>query len=219
MAANLNGYSNRIMVLHQAVSKSEGTVSINIPMAVSRGRGASESGAAFVTPQAKNVMLDGSLVGSSHQVLALPIAEIIKDDTPIDFLKIDVEGLDLLALESTYPLFEKGLVRSTMLEFGPTCRWQKMAELTAGPGETVPNAREHALKVMTTMHDKYQLDVLLFTSCGDGPEKSGPWSGMNVLSTQEHFDCILDSLGPSVVPQGECSGETYLFLRRPASAR
>ena len=60
-------------------------------------------------------MLDGSSVGSSHQVLALPIAEIIKDDTPIDFFKIDVEGLDLLALESTYPLFEKRLVRSAML--------------------------------------------------------------------------------------------------------
>ena len=67
---------------------------------------------------------------------------------------------------------------------------------------------------MTTMHEKYQLDLLLFTSCGDGPERTGPWRGMNVLSTQEHFGCILDTLGPSVAPQGQCNGETYLFLRR-----
>ena len=105
--------------------------------------------------QANNLMLDGAVVGSSDQVLAMPIAEILKAGTPIDFLKIDVEGLDLHALESTYPLFEKSLIRGAMVEFGPTCRWQRMAELAVEPGKTVRGAREHALEVMATcMHER-----------------------------------------------------------------
>lgn len=51
------------------------------------------------------------------------ISEALVLRQPIHFLKIDVEGFEIHALQSASRLFENGLVENTVLEFGPPSRW------------------------------------------------------------------------------------------------
>lgn len=57
-------------------------------------------------------------------VQALPIATLAPSALGrISFLKIDVEGFELLAVPSAYPLFASQRVDHTLIEFGPPSRW------------------------------------------------------------------------------------------------
>lgn len=54
-------------------------------------------------------------------VRSITIAEFCRDNAidEIDFLKIDVEGAEMLALEGARPLFERGKIRAGMIEVCP----------------------------------------------------------------------------------------------------
>jgi FkbM family methyltransferase len=57
-------------------------------------------------------------------VQALPIATLAPESLGrISFLKIDVEGFELLAIPSAYPLFAAQRVDHSLIEFGPPSRW------------------------------------------------------------------------------------------------
>ena len=49
--------------------------------------------------------------------------EVFGADATIDFLKIDVEGVEIPALRSSLELLGRGGVREASVEFGPAKRW------------------------------------------------------------------------------------------------
>lgn len=80
-----------------------------------------------------------TVVRGEGSVQAIPIAELApKDGGRIAFMKIDVEGFELHALPSAYPLFQAGRVDNVMVEFGPPSRWSSGgAENTVADGLAV----------------------------------------------------------------------------------
>ncbi|MEJ6012154.1 FkbM family methyltransferase [Novosphingobium aquae] len=68
---------------------------------------------------ATNRIIDDPSAGCA--VRSITIAEFCRDNEigQIDFLKIDVEGAEILVLEGARPLFEKGNVRGGMIEVCP----------------------------------------------------------------------------------------------------
>lgn len=87
---------------------------------------------------------------------------------PIHFLKIDVEGFELNALDSATRLFEAGLVEHAVLEFGPPHRW----DVTV-PKEEQLNTTEirkrtiaHAKKVLHRVTKEWDMDIYLLPAIG-----------------------------------------------------
>ncbi|KAL0088150.1 hypothetical protein J3Q64DRAFT_1321730 [Phycomyces blakesleeanus] len=87
---------------------------------------------------------------------------------PIHFLKIDVEGFELPALESASGLYEAGLVEHTVLEFGPPSRW----DVTIEDGETMSLAEKRAVtlaqakKILLRAVQEWNLDIYLLPAIG-----------------------------------------------------
>ncbi|CAO3583096.1 unnamed protein product [Absidia cylindrospora] len=85
---------------------------------------------------------------------------------PIQFLKIDVEGFELHALESTQKLFEAKLVENVVLEFGPPNRW----DVTFEEGLDVAEKRKRSIaqckRVLRQMIDEYGFDIYILPSLG-----------------------------------------------------
>ncbi|KAG0166304.1 hypothetical protein DFQ30_007339 [Apophysomyces sp. BC1015] len=86
---------------------------------------------------------------------------------PIHFLKIDVEGFELPALESASKLYEAGLVEHTVLEFGPPSRWDVTFE---DESLSVSQKRAIALKQAKSIFlravDEWELDIYLLPAIG-----------------------------------------------------
>jgi hypothetical protein len=86
---------------------------------------------------------------------------------PIHFLKIDVEGFELHALESAQKLFEANLVEHAVLEFGPPNRWDVTFD---EPGLDVAEKRKRSIaqckRVVRQMIDQYGFDVYVLPSLG-----------------------------------------------------
>ena len=51
------------------------------------------------------------------------VASEVFGAAPVDFLKIDVEGVEIPALRSSLELLGRGGVREASVEFGPAKRW------------------------------------------------------------------------------------------------
>jgi len=80
---------------------------------------------------------------------------------PIDFLKIDVEGVEIPALRSTLGLLGRGGVRETSIEFGPARRWEEPE--THGVAGANPTAATDVLRrIAETGYDAY---LMIFGKC------------------------------------------------------
>ena len=74
-------------------------------------RMASEGGEEVMMAQVRTASVD------------LVASEVFGADATIDFLKIDVEGVEIPALRSSLELLGRGGVRDASVEFGPAKRW------------------------------------------------------------------------------------------------
>ncbi|ORY93521.1 hypothetical protein BCR43DRAFT_478654 [Syncephalastrum racemosum] len=94
---------------------------------------------------------------------------------PIHFLKIDVEGFELQALDSATNLFKAGLVEHAVLEFGPPDRWDvtlenaQNIELAAKRKQTIT----HAKQVLHRATAEWDMDLYLLPAMGW--EKTVQW--------------------------------------------
>lgn len=94
---------------------------------------------------------------------------------PIHFLKIDVEGFELQALDSATNLFKAGLVEHAVLEFGPPDRWDvtlenaQNIELAAKRKQTIA----HAKRVLRRATAEWDMDLYLLPAMGW--EKTVQW--------------------------------------------
>ena len=137
----------------------------------------------------------------------MPISSILAPGTEIDMLKIDVEGFEIIALESALPYFESGKIRSSLVEFGPTCRWEKM--------HFKRNATEHARAVLSQLH-RYKYDIHVFKNIcrwsNDDVLKlhvngAPTGEGLFPVQTSSQIECLL-------APRPCSSGEIYMFILR-----
>ncbi|KAI7855690.1 hypothetical protein BDC45DRAFT_86933 [Circinella umbellata] len=88
---------------------------------------------------------------------------------PIHFLKIDVEGFELRALESASKLFELGLIENLIMEFGPPNRWERTvdtSDITNGQKRTVTTI--HARYLMHRALNEWKMDIYLLPAFGWG---------------------------------------------------
>lgn len=94
---------------------------------------------------------------------------------PIHFLKIDVEGFEIPALNSAAKLFENQLVENTVLEFGPPRRWDVTVENAAKM--TQKQIRDQTMKeakaVLHRAVDEWKLDIKLLPA--EGWKKTVLW--------------------------------------------
>lgn len=87
---------------------------------------------------------------------------------PIHFLKIDVEGFELQALDSATELFNAGLVEHCVLEFGPPSRW----DVTVENGHEMPEeekrklTKSHAKRVLHRAVTDWNMDIYLLPAIG-----------------------------------------------------
>jgi len=84
----------------------------------------------------------------------LVASEVFGTDAAIDFLKIDVEGVEIPALRSSLELLGRGGVREASVEFGPAKRWAESE--THGVAGANPAAAIDALhKIDAAGYDAY----------------------------------------------------------------
>ncbi|KAI9321642.1 hypothetical protein BX666DRAFT_1904186 [Dichotomocladium elegans] len=102
---------------------------------------------------------NGKAVGMSGAMLL---------NQPIHFLKIDVEGFELQALESAARLFEGGLIEHCVLEFGPPDRWDVTVENREGlalekiRAETISNSK----RILHQVTEEWDMDIYLLPAIG-----------------------------------------------------
>lgn len=85
---------------------------------------------------------------------------------PIHFLKIDVEGFELRALESASALYEAGLIEHTVLEFGAPNRWVVTESPSLSPEEVKARTLAEAKMVLHKAAGEWNLDIHLLPSMG-----------------------------------------------------
>ncbi|KAI9484961.1 hypothetical protein BDB00DRAFT_885109 [Zychaea mexicana] len=86
---------------------------------------------------------------------------------PIHFLKIDVEGFELQALESATKLFQEGLVEHAVLEFGPPNRWDVTIENPdVSQAEIRKTTITHAKKILHRVVTEWDMDIYLLPALG-----------------------------------------------------
>ncbi|KAI9311813.1 hypothetical protein BX666DRAFT_1867254 [Dichotomocladium elegans] len=87
---------------------------------------------------------------------------------PIHFLKIDVEGFELQALESAAGLFEQGLIEHAVLEFGPPNRWDGSVADSANLTQTQKRAQTtaHAKQLLHRATSAWNMDIYLLPAIG-----------------------------------------------------
>ncbi|ORX50458.1 hypothetical protein DM01DRAFT_1347337 [Hesseltinella vesiculosa] len=85
---------------------------------------------------------------------------------PIHFLRIDANGLELEVLDSCTKLFEKGLVESAMVEWGPVQKWDMMRMTKLHDKK----ARERSLKaarvLLRKMINRYNFKAYIVSNKG-----------------------------------------------------
>lgn len=91
----------------------------------------------------------------------------------IHFLKIDVEGFELFALESAKALFEQKLVDHAVLEFGPPKRWESTLDESLGIDEIRKRTKQQAKDVLKQVSSAYDFDLYLLPA--EGWEKTIAW--------------------------------------------
>jgi len=84
----------------------------------------------------------------------------------IHFLKIDVEGFELFALESAKALFEQKLVDHAVLEFGPPRRWEPTLDESLGIDEIRKRTKQQAKDVLHKASGAYDFDLYLLPAEG-----------------------------------------------------
>ena len=88
--------------------------------------------------------------------------EVFGADATIDFLKIDVEGVEVPALRSSLELLGRGGVREASVEFGPAKRWAESEQhgaAGANPAAAVDNVLSHfSAKIDAAGYDAPYLD-------------------------------------------------------------
>lgn len=85
---------------------------------------------------------------------------------PIHFLKIDVEGFELHALESATKLFEKNLVEHAVLEFGPPNRWDVTFEANLSLDQKRTRSIAQCKRILHKMVEEYGFDAYVLPSIG-----------------------------------------------------
>lgn len=80
---------------------------------------------------------------------------------PIDFLKIDVEGVEIPALRSTLGLLGRGGVREASVEFGPARRWEE-SETHGVAGANLAAATDVLRRIAAAGYDAH---IMLFGKC------------------------------------------------------
>ncbi|KAI8073141.1 hypothetical protein BC940DRAFT_232307 [Gongronella butleri] len=86
---------------------------------------------------------------------------------PIQFLKIDVEGFELHALESASKLFERNLVDNVLIEFGPHSRWMNTLDpLRYDKKERRRMTIKHCRRVLHQMTGPWGFDLYILPSDG-----------------------------------------------------
>ncbi|KAI8067147.1 hypothetical protein BC940DRAFT_57031 [Gongronella butleri] len=86
--------------------------------------------------------------------------------TPIHFLKIDVEGFELHALESAQKLFEQELVQHAVLEFGAPDRWDVTFEEDISVDEKRKRSNAQCKRILNKMVNEYGFDAYVLPSIG-----------------------------------------------------
>lgn len=85
---------------------------------------------------------------------------------PIHFLKIDVEGFELQALDSASELFAAGLVEHCVLEFGPPNRWDVTEQGLSTQEEVRKKTIAHAKQVLHRVTQEWDMDIYLLPAMG-----------------------------------------------------
>ncbi|KAI8084989.1 uncharacterized protein BX664DRAFT_176674 [Halteromyces radiatus] len=96
------------------------------------------------------------------------IPERVSLRDPIHFLKIDVEGFELHALESASKLFENNLVEHAVLEFGPPDRWDVTFEEGLDVAEKRRRSVAQCKRIVGKMMNEYGFDAYVLPSIGWG---------------------------------------------------
>ncbi|CAM0141139.1 hypothetical protein VKS41_001573 [Umbelopsis sp. WA50703] len=91
----------------------------------------------------------------------------------IHFLKIDVEGFELFALESAKGLFEQKLVDHVVLEFGPPKRWEPTLDESLGIEEIQKRTKQQAKDVLKKAGTDWDFDLYLLPA--EGWDKTIQW--------------------------------------------
>lgn len=133
-AAKKNGIEDGITLYHNAVLEQYEVITM---------KNAEKSDGGLAT-----VVREGGKGGDNIKVEAFPISQFVSpDDTRrIAFLKIDVEGFDLHAMESAKGLFSR--VDNALVEFGPPSRWK----------ETAGDDKQMGLGMLKDLHAKFGLE-------------------------------------------------------------
>ena len=137
MAAKKNGVEDRMTVYHSAVLETYETITMKD----------TEKGDGEI---ATVVRQGGDTGGNDIQVKAFPIYQFLSrgDTRRVAFLKIDVEGFDLHAIQSALSLFAQKRVDNALVEFGPPSRWY----------DTAGDDPQMGLKTLKDVHAQYGME-------------------------------------------------------------
>eukprot|EP00756_Hemistasia_phaeocysticola_P052440 Hpha_TRINITY_DN27675_c0_g1::TRINITY_DN27675_c0_g1_i1::g.57366::m.57366 len=119
-----NGFSDILTVRRNAVALERTQVIMN------RTRG--DGGVAFA------VYADGKQT-DEDAVDAIPLMDILSGLPSVDFMKIDIEGFEAVALRSAFPAIRKQQIRNFVVEFGPPNRLA--VAMKSGPSPRSQEAR------------------------------------------------------------------------------
>mmetsp|Transcript_20409 Transcript_20409/g.37031 ORF Transcript_20409/g.37031 Transcript_20409/m.37031 type:complete len:471 (-) Transcript_20409:46-1458(-) len=135
-AAKKNGMEERMTVYHSAVLEKYETITMKN----------TELGDGEIA----TIVRKGNLGGNGVQVKAFPIYQILSrgDTRRVAFLKIDVEGYDLHAIQSAVGLFAQKRVKNALIEFGPPARWN----------DTAGDDPQMGLKRLKDLHAQYGME-------------------------------------------------------------
>jgi FkbM family methyltransferase len=131
-------------------------------------------------------------------IQAHPINDIVPRNTSnIAYMKIDVEGAELAALKSAYPLFRKRLVNLVVVEFGPPKRWKSTLKMGSLDG----------LRTLDDMY-RFQFEIKLLDS--QVYATYGATGTSTVLNGHADFKKLIDAMGA-------CNCEAYVSFQRDLS--
>jgi hypothetical protein len=103
--------------------------------------------------------------GSENDLSKAQESDLLLRDR-IHFLKIDVEGFELFALESAKALFDQKLVDHVVLEFGPPDRWESTLDESLGLGEIQQRTKQQAKDVLKQASTAWDFDLYMLPAGG-----------------------------------------------------
>ena len=127
-------------------------------------------------------------------VQALPIATLAPPTLGrISFLKIDVEGFELLAVPSAYPLFASQRVDHTLIEFGPPSRWNGAGKSEADGLAMLTQLADPAWALDTRLVQSYAYNDVIRAAAASDESIGGFLEAMRTKQTKGTYLSLADS--------------------------